>query len=156
MASEAVATTNDQASYAVGVSAVSRGRPQPRRNTDFCWHPHSDAEYLVDVTGDAPGGRLMLWDMTVRELTYGGRRLVFREPIPVEGEFSDGVWLYTYEALGISGYGTTLSEALEAFRMDFAACYDTIAQEDDRNLTGDAQHLKAALLQLVERAEDIP
>jgi hypothetical protein len=39
--------------------------------------------------------------------------------------------------------------------MDFAACWDLVAQEDDENLAADAIGLKRKLLSLVEKVENV-
>jgi hypothetical protein len=39
--------------------------------------------------------------------------------------------------------------------MDFAACWDLVAQEDDEKLTADARELKRKLLDLVEKVEKL-
>ena len=42
-----------------------------------------------------------------------------------------------------------------AFGVEFACCWDDVACEEDSGLTADAQQLKAALLDIVRRVEDL-
>ncbi|MBM4083615.1 MAG: hypothetical protein FJ272_02400 [Planctomycetes bacterium] len=87
-------------------------------------------------------------------IVYGNRRFHLREHIQIQVDFRDGLWIHEYAPLGILAYAETRAESLNAFRMDFAACWDFLAQEGDHGLTEDARVLKAKLLSLVERIEE--
>ena len=86
-------------------------------------------------------------------LIYGDRKFIFRDRCVINVDFQDGVWSHENEYLGIFAYGETRAESLDAFRDEFTACYDSIAQEDDKNLTADAIHLKKRLQKLIKSVE---
>jgi len=88
-----------------------------------------------------------------RKVIHGNRRFVLRQQIQIRVNYDDGLWVHEYEPLGIISYASSRSESLEAFREDFAACWDLIAQEDDENLTTDAKEFKEKLLSLVDKVE---
>lgn len=83
------------------------------------------------------------------------RRFVLREPIQVREGFERGVWTRCFDRLGILAHGSSREEAAEAFGAEFACCWDDVACEEDSGLTADAQQLKAALLEIVRRVEDL-
>jgi hypothetical protein len=86
---------------------------------------------------------------------YGNRRFVLHQPIQLAVDFQDGLWIHEYEPLRITAFAGTRGESLEAFRMEFAALWDYVAQEQDDRLTPDARLLKAQLRELVERDEPV-
>jgi hypothetical protein len=90
-----------------------------------------------------------------RHIVHGGRLFCLQSAIEIKVDLCDGVWTHEYKPLGILGYAESRAESLEAFRTDFAACWDSIAQEPDENLTGDAQELKRGLLALVDCVEPL-
>ncbi len=90
-----------------------------------------------------------------QRVIYGDRRFRLRQPIQVRVDFHDNLWIHEHEPLGILAYAPTRAECLEMFRMDFAAAWDAVAKEEDRNLTEDARALKRKLLDLVEAEEPI-
>jgi hypothetical protein len=79
---------------------------------------------------------------------------VLRQPVDITVEVRDGLWIHECAPLGIVAYAPTRAESLNAFRLDFAVCWDSVAQESDENLTEDARDLKRALLDLVEHVEE--
>ena len=89
------------------------------------------------------------------KIIYGNHQYKLRERVTINVDFRDGLWIHECESLGIMGYGPSRSESLNAFRMEFASCWDYVAQEDDANLTLDAQDLKKRLLALVELPEEL-
>ena len=92
----------------------------------------------------------------VTRIIYDQRRFRLTSRIAIAVDLRDGLWIHEYEPLGILAYGKSRAESLRAFRMDFAACWDSIAQEDDANLTGDAKELKHKLRALVAEVNDLP
>lgn len=83
------------------------------------------------------------------------RQFVLREPITLAAELEDNAWVYEYKSLGLLSSARSPDEARESLASDFAALWDLIAQEHDRNLTTDAQMLKRKLRRLVLRVERI-
>jgi len=88
-----------------------------------------------------------------QRVIYGNRLFRLKRPIQVAVDFQDGLWLHEFEPLGIVAYAPTRAESLDAFRADFTACWDEIAQEEDANLTRDAVALKGRLLDIVDHEE---
>jgi hypothetical protein len=89
------------------------------------------------------------------KVIHGNRCFYLRNKIQIRVDFRDGLWIHEYEPLEILSYAASRAESLNAFRMDFAACWDLVAQEDDMNLTTDAQKLKRKLLSLIEKVENL-
>lgn len=88
-------------------------------------------------------------------LIYDNRRFHLNQPIQIYPVFHEGVWVHEYEPLRISAFGHLRHESLQAFKMEFAACWDQLAKEEDDNLTEDAQDLKKQLLAIVRNVETI-
>ncbi len=86
-------------------------------------------------------------------LIYDNRRFHLNQPIQINPVFHEGVWVHEYEPLRISALGHLRHESLQAFKMEFAACWDQLAEEEDDNLTEDAQDLKKQLLAIVRTVE---
>jgi hypothetical protein len=89
------------------------------------------------------------------EIIHGNRSFVLHKPIQIRIDCQDGIWIHEYEPLGILSYAPSRAESLDAFRMDFAACWDLVAQESDEKLTADARELKRKLLNLVKKVENL-
>lgn len=88
-------------------------------------------------------------------LIYDNRRFHLNQPIQINPVFHEGVWVHEYEPLRMYAFGHLRHESLQAFKMEFAACWDQLAEEEDNNLTEDAQDLKRQLLALVRTVETI-
>ena len=84
-----------------------------------------------------------------RELQYGNCHFQLSEPINVQVEFRDGLWIHQSPELSILAYAPTRQQSLHSFCMDFAAIWEHIAQEDDINLTEEAKTLKRKFHQIV-------
>lgn len=94
-------------------------------------------------------------------IDYKSRRFYLRESIqvvveclPVKGG-ECAWWIYEYSDLDICGCSMIKERAEKLFREEFSACWDYIANEEDKNLTGDAVEMKRRILYLVDRVEDI-
>jgi hypothetical protein len=87
-----------------------------------------------------------------KELRFGNRRFLLREPIEVRVNYQGGAWTHEAPALGILAYAENRVDSLNSFCMDFADRWDAIACEDDVNLTGDARQVKLRLRRIVESA----
>lgn len=85
----------------------------------------------------------------------GRRRFMLKKSIRVRLGVEGTVLVYEYSPLGILAYGLNQSEALDAFRTDFASAWDQVAKEDDSKLTRDARSLKRRLVSLVGRVEEV-
>ena len=90
-----------------------------------------------------------------RRIIYGGRVFRLRQPIQIRVNFHDDLWIHEYAPLRVLGYAPTRAESLQAFRIDFAAAWDLIAEERDDNLTADAQVLRQQFRNLIETVEPL-
>ena len=84
-----------------------------------------------------------------KELQFGNRRFLLREPIEVRVNYEGGVWTHEAPALAIHAFAENRIDSLNSFCMDFADRWDHIAREDDQNLTGDARQVKRKLQRIV-------
>lgn len=84
----------------------------------------------------------------ISKFEYGGRIYNLLESVPFVVEFSDGVWSYSNDALGIMGYAFNRDEVLQELYSDFDFTYRNIGLEDESALSGKAIELKRELLRL--------
>lgn len=91
--------------------------------------------------------------LSLNRIQHDERRFLLKRPIEVIAGFRQGVWTLEHEPLGLLGYGRSRADAFDGFKMEFAACWDVIACEDDSNLTGDARDLKALMKSVVDKVE---
>jgi hypothetical protein len=107
-------------------------------------------EEIIDISMVLP-----IIPLNWSRVDYGNRRFVLKEQIQIKQDFSDDVWVCEFGPLGILAYGLSRREAVECFRRNFSVSWDDIAQEQDDNLTLDAQELKKKFRSLVEREESL-
>lgn len=88
-------------------------------------------------------------DLSIRAVVYGNQVFHLRKPLTLHFHFEDGLCVCEFEPLHIFAHGKTVQEAFDAFQVEFAACWDGIAQEENAHLTGDARELKQQLLRHV-------
>jgi len=89
-------------------------------------------------------------DLVWTELTYRGRTFEFNRGVHIRVLKEDGGWAFESDDPELMGFGLTRAEAELTFCVDFAACWDGIACQDDEILTQDAIELKLLLLALVK------
>jgi hypothetical protein len=80
---------------------------------------------------------------------HANRRYRLREALPFNIEFTEGVWAYSNDALGLRGYAFKRDEALRELNEAFDFVYQDIALEADENLETKAVELKKQLLTLI-------
>lgn len=113
---------------------------------------HGEVERIEEILDARPVDLIPLrWTRVV----YGDRIFRLTTPIHVNVDFRDGLWIHECEPLGILAYGESRGKSLNAFRMDFAACWDLVAEEDDANLTVDARELKQKFRELVQEVQEL-
>jgi hypothetical protein len=86
---------------------------------------------------------------------HAGRRYRLRNAVPFDIEFTEGVWAYSNDTLGIRGYAFNRDDALRELHEAFDFAYRDIAMEADEALVGNAIELKRQLLALVAPEGDI-
>lgn len=85
-----------------------------------------------------------------------GRVFRLREPISVDVEYSDGMWLYHHQELNLWGYAARREDALEELNRYFAYEYREIAEEDEAKLDSVARSLRQRLLNAVIQNDGEP
>ena len=79
---------------------------------------------------------------TINRIVYDGRAFELNRLLTIEVRRADDLYTFENELLGIVGYGKTRDEARDAFNMEFACCWDSVAMVDDAAiLTPDAERL---------------
>lgn len=91
-----------------------------------------------------------LFPLFKRKIEYDGRAFILKEGLSIHLDFKDGLWIHEYEPLGILAYDESRAESLRAFKMEFAACWDLVAQEENGKLTPGAIAIKKRLKDLVK------
>jgi hypothetical protein len=89
-------------------------------------------------------------NLTWTELTRRGRTFEFSRELHIRVLEEEGGWAFESDDPELMGFGLTRSEAEQSFCVDFAACWDEIACQDDEMLTQDATEMKQSLLALVK------
>lgn len=80
---------------------------------------------------------------------HANRRYRLQEAVPFNIEFTEGVWAYSNDSLGIRGYAFKRDDALRELNEAFDFAYQDIALEADKALEPKAIELKRQLLALV-------
>ena len=79
---------------------------------------------------------------STNSIVYDGRAFELNRFLTIEVRRADDLYVFENELLGIVGYGKTRDEARDAFNMEFACCWDSVAMVDDAAiLTPDAERL---------------
>ncbi|NLE37614.1 MAG: hypothetical protein GX621_06270 [Pirellulaceae bacterium] len=87
--------------------------------------------------------------LRIPRFEHEGARYALREPLCVEIEFTDGLWVYHNSDINLWGYGERREEALRDLHANFDYLWKEIAQEDDSRLDSLAQGIKRQLKQIV-------
>jgi hypothetical protein len=116
------------------------------------WEASSTVPWAVSKVPRLPSA-FTIAPFQAEELRFENRVFRFVTPIKIEVEHRNGLWVHECESLGISAFGLTHRESEVSFCMDFAALWDEIAQEDERNLAPNALELKHQLLKLIAAVE---
>jgi hypothetical protein len=88
-----------------------------------------------------------------RMLKAKGRVFHLSHPVACVIEKQENLFFSEDDFLGIVAHGDSREEVIRGFSDEFATIWDGIAQEEDHNLTHDAQLLKKKLLELVRKVE---
>lgn len=81
---------------------------------------------------------------------HAGSRYRLREAVPVSIEFTEGVWAYSYDALGIRGFAERREDALRELHEAFDFAYRDIGLADEDSLIGKAIEMKREFQRLVQ------
>jgi hypothetical protein len=79
-----------------------------------------------------------------------GRRYRLREAVPFSIEFTEGVWAYSNDTLGIRGYADRREDALRELHEAFDFAYRDIGLADEDTLIGKAIEMKREFQRLVQ------
>jgi hypothetical protein len=89
-------------------------------------------------------------ELVWNELNHGDRTFLFNSALCIRVTKEDGGWSFETDAPELVGFGDTRDEAEQAFRQDFAACWDHLTREKDEGMDMRARKLKLALLELAK------
>lgn len=103
----------------------------------------------IDVVTDLDA--VSMEPIRVARLEHDGRVYRFREPVAFNIEFTDGVWAYSNESLGVRGFALRRDEAFRELNEAFDYAFTEFALEDDAALDPKAIELKQRLLKAVEQ-----
>ena len=85
----------------------------------------------------------------ISRFEHGGRTYRLAEAVPFAVEYSEGVWAYSNEALGIRGYAFKRDEALKELHEAFDFVYRDIGLAKEEDLIGKAVDMRRELVRLV-------
>jgi hypothetical protein len=112
---------------------------------------------LFDVEGrvkqiDAVAGieAVSMEPVRISRFEHGGRTYRLAEAVPFAVEFSEGVWVYSNETLGIRGYAFKRDEALKELHEAFDFAYREIGLANEDEVIGKASDMRRELLRLVQ------
>jgi len=87
--------------------------------------------------------------VSISQFEHDGRTYRLREAVPFTVEYSEGVWAYSNEALGICGYAVNRDEALRELHEAFDFAYREIGLANEDDLDGKAIDMRLELRRLV-------
>jgi len=86
----------------------------------------------------------------IGRIEHEGTIYRFREPLLLNVDYADGVWVYSNEEINLWGTGKRREDALRDLAENFAYLWKEIAEAPDEALDANARRLKAILLALRE------
>ena len=86
---------------------------------------------------------------TISQFQHAGASYQLNQPLAVELDVTDGLWVYHSAAINLWGYGETREDALSDLHENFAYLWREFASERDEALDDQARQIKQRLLQLV-------
>lgn len=105
---------------------------------------------IRQVTSISP---LSMEPLRLARFEFGGRIYQLKDPIAVNIEHSDGLWVYHHSPLNLWGYSTRREDALRELHENFDYLFRSIAEEQDDQLEPVALRLKRKLRSLVEETK---
>jgi len=99
---------------------------------------------VIDVT------TISMDPLRITRFEYGGTRYQLKQPLMVEVELIDGLWVYHSPLINLWGYGERREDALSELYENFAYLWREFALEEDDVLDDRARQIKRRLLRLVE------
>ncbi|HCC58733.1 MAG TPA: hypothetical protein DEQ47_16035 [Solibacterales bacterium] len=82
-------------------------------------------------------------------LNFGNRTFRLAQPLDLHVEYDRNWVVIESEILSIMAGADNLPDAIRSFAEDFSMLWDTIAEESDEGLSGDARSLKLQLRSIV-------
>lgn len=113
---------------------------------------HASVQLTVEPAAVATVETAGLEPLRMTQLDDHGSRFKLREPLVVNVEYADGLWVYSHPALNLWGSAPRREDALGDLAANFHYLWDEFAQEDDDALDAKAQAIKQRLLAIVETA----
>ncbi len=89
--------------------------------------------------------------LRIGRFEHDGRVFELNNPIAVNLEYTDGLWVYHHPDLNLWGYANRREDALHDLHQSFAYVYRDIAEESEENLDAVAQMLRQRLRRLVSK-----
>jgi hypothetical protein len=83
--------------------------------------------------------------LTITRFEYGGKAYRLKEPLLVEVQYEDDVWIYYNASINLWGYGERREEALRDLNENFAYLCEAFADERDDVLASRAILIKRLL-----------
>ncbi len=85
----------------------------------------------------------------IEELEYGGKVFLLAEPLCIEIDYKDELWILQNKELGIVAWGERFDIAWESFREDFWYLWEEIGKENEAVLDFEAVKLKRQLNEMI-------
>lgn len=85
----------------------------------------------------------------ISRFEHGGRPYKLKEAAPFAVEYSEGVWAYSNETLGIRGYAFKRDDALKELHEAFDFAYRDIGLANEEDLIGKAIDMRREFMRLV-------
>ena len=91
--------------------------------------------------------------LRITRFAHHGRRYKLREPLLVDVEYADGMWVYHHPDVNLWGYGERREDAVYELHANFDYIYREFAEEQDAILDEKALDIKRRLKQIIESTE---
>jgi hypothetical protein len=115
--------------------------------------PVYDAEeHLLRIDTITDVETVSMESVRLTRFEHEGRLYRLIQPIVVDVEYSEGVWIYHNELFSLWGYARRRADAVKELHEAFDYLWREIAMEDDDALDEKARALKALLLSRVDRS----
>ena len=87
-------------------------------------------------------------------IKFGKKLFILKEKLECQVNYEDTTYVIKSDYLDILVWGDTREEAEDAFNFTFFSLYNNYGQEEDKNLSDDAQQLKRNLISVIDSVID--